>query len=58
MPKIESVYCLKCGCYMELVYTPVMTAETKELFNEIVETGLCPKCLEPRVKDETEYYLN
>ena len=43
---------------MELVYIPVMTAETKELFNEIKETGLCPKCPEPKVKDESEYYLN
>ena len=58
MPKIEPVRCLKCGCCMELVYMPVMTAKTKELFNEIIETGLCPKCLKPKVKDETEYYLN
>ena len=58
MPKIKPVCCLKCGCYMELVYIPVMTAETKELFNEIKETGLCPKCPEPKVKDESEYYLN
>ena len=58
MPKIEPVCCLKCGCYMELVYTPVMTKRTEELFNEIKETGLCPKCLEPRVKEETEIYLN